>query len=117
MRMEGTKTDLGTIRIHKKVIASIASLAASEIEGVKRAEKGFKTSLYQLFGKKSSSGIKVDIDRNNEVRLEIPLVIEYGYNLPSIANKVQENIQYALGKMTNLSIKDININIQRIERS
>lgn len=117
MRMEETKTDLGTVRIHKKVIASIASLAASEIQGVKGTGKSFGFSLYQLLGKKIAPGIRVEIDRNNEVKIEIPLVIKYGYNLPSVANKVQENVQAALEKMTNLSIKDININVLGIERS
>ena len=35
MQKRETRTDLGMIRIHKNVIASIASLAAAEIEGVK----------------------------------------------------------------------------------
>ena len=60
--------------------------------------------------------IKVDIDKNDEIRLEVPLVIKYGFNIPDIANKAQENIRNSLEKMTNLSIKYININIQSIER-
>ena len=35
MQREESRTDLGAIRIHKNVIASIASIAAIEIEGVK----------------------------------------------------------------------------------
>ena len=45
MKVEESKTDFGIIRIHKKVIASIASLAALEIEGVKRVGGDFKSSL------------------------------------------------------------------------
>lgn len=116
MKTEESRSDLGTIRIHKKVIASIASLASMEIEGVKRVGGDIKSNIYELFGKKSFAGIKVEIDKNEEVKLEIPLVVKYGFNLPEIANKVQENVQRALGKMTNLSIKDININVQSIEK-
>ncbi len=115
--LEESKTDLGIIRIHKKVIASIASLASLEVEGTKRVGGDLKSSLYELIGKKGESGIKVEIDKNEEVKLEIPLVIKYGSNLPEIANKIQENVHQALEKMTNLTIKDININIQGIERS
>jgi uncharacterized alkaline shock family protein YloU len=46
----------------------------------------------------------------------VPLIIKYGFNIPEIASKVQENVRNALEKMTNLSIKDIHINIQSIER-
>lgn len=116
MHREESRTDLGIIRIHKKVIASIASLAATEIEGVKRIGGDFKTGLLELMGKKSSVAIKVEIDKNGEVKLDIPLVIKYSFNIPDIANRVQESVRSALEKMTNLSIRDININVQVTEK-
>lgn len=116
MHKEETLTDLGTVKIHKNVIASIASLAASEIDGVKRIGGDFRSGILELMGNKSSSAIKVIIDKNEEVRLEIPLIVKYGYNISEIAVKVQENVRNALEKMTNLSLKDVNINMQGIER-
>jgi len=116
MHKEESQTDLGNIRIHKNVIASIASIAAVEIEGVKRIGGDFRSGILELIGKKTLMAIKVDIDKNDEIRLEVPLVIKYGSNIPDIANKAQENIRNALEKMTNLSIKYININVQGIER-
>lgn len=116
MKAEESRSDFGTIRIHKKVIASIASIAAMEIDGVKLVERDIRINIYELFGKKSLGGIRVYVDKNEGVRLEVPLVVKYGFNLPEVANKVQENVQSAIEKMTNLSIKDININIQRIEK-
>jgi uncharacterized alkaline shock family protein YloU len=116
MHREESRTDLGTIRIHKNVIASIASIAAVEIAGVKRIGGDLKSGLYELMGKKSLASVKVEIDRNEEVRLEIPLIIKYGFNIPDISNRVQESVRNALEKMTNLSIKDINVNVQGIER-
>jgi uncharacterized alkaline shock family protein YloU len=116
MHREESRTDLGTIRIHKNVIASIASLAATEIQGVKRVGGDLKSGFLELIGKKTSIAIKVEIDKNEEVRITVPLIIKYGFNIPDIANKVQENVRNALEKMTNLLIKDININVQGIER-
>jgi len=117
MHRQDSRTELGIIRIHKNVIASIAAIAAMEIEGVKRIGTDFKSGLLEMVGKKSFSAIKVEIDKNNEeVKVEVPLIIKYGYNIPDIANRVQENVRNALEKMTNLSLKDININVQGIER-
>ena len=116
MQKRETRTDLGMIRIHKNVIASIASLAAAEIEGVKRVGRTFKVDLLELVAKKYLSGIKVDIDTNEDVSIEIPLVIKYGFNIPDVADKVQENVRSSLEKMTNLSIKDININVQGVDK-
>jgi len=116
MRKDDSRTDLGSIRIHKNVVASIASLAALEIEGVKRIGGDFKSGLLELIGKKGTFAIKVDIDKNEEVRVDLPLIIKYDFNIPDVSGKVQENVRNALEKMTTLLIKDININVQGIER-
>jgi uncharacterized alkaline shock family protein YloU len=107
---------LGAVRIHKNVIASIAALAAVEIDGVKRVGGDFKSGLLELIGKKSTASIKVEFNKAEEVKVEVPLIVKYGYNIPDVASKVQENVRNNLEKMTDLSIKDININIQGIER-
>ena len=116
MQREESRTELGAIRIHKNVIASIASLATLEIEGSKRIGKNLKRGILQVIGKKSASGIKVEIDKNEEIKVEIPLNIKYVFNIPDVANKVQENVRGVLEKMSNLSIKDVNINVQGIEK-
>lgn len=116
MNRDESRNELGVLRIHKNVIASISAIAAMEIEGVKKIGKDIKSGLLELVGQKSYSAIKVDISKNEEVKVEIPLIIKYGYNIPEIAGRVQENVRAALDKMSNLSIKDININVQGIER-
>ncbi|MFH1441797.1 MAG: Asp23/Gls24 family envelope stress response protein [Candidatus Omnitrophota bacterium] len=116
MNQEESITELGTIRIHKNVIASIAAAASKEVEGVKRIGADFKSTFFELLGKNSTSSIKVEFTKANEVKLEIPLIIKYGYSIPNVSGQVQENVHNAIEKMTNLTIKDININIQSIER-
>jgi len=111
-----SRNELGILRIHKNVISSISSIAATEIQGVKRVGRNLKSGLLELAGNKFSSAIKVDITKNEEVRVEIPLIIKYGYNIPDVARGVQENVRQSLEKMSNLSIKDINVNVQGIER-
>ena len=116
MKSDESWNELGVLRIHKNVISSIASIAAMEIEGVKRVGSDLKSGLAELLGKKLFSAIKVDISKNEEVKVQVPLIIKYGYNIPEIANRVQENVRLALEKMSNLAIKEININVRGIER-
>jgi len=116
MTKEESRTDLGTIKIHREVIASISNVAACEVEGVKRTGTSLKSVLMELAGKKNSSAIKVEFDKNEEVKVEIPLIIKYGFSIPTVAARVQENVRNALEKMTNLTIKDINISVKGIER-
>ena len=115
---DSTTTDLGKIRIHKKVIASIASIATCEINGVERIGGDLKSGLYDLIGKKSgSAGITVEFDKNGDVIITVPVVIKYGYNLPEVAGKIQENIRISIEKMTDLTIKDIDVDIQSVEKN
>ncbi len=115
MSQETSRTELGLIRIHKNAIAAVVSLAALEIEGVSRIARDFKGSFMELLGAKPCPGIGVEINKNAEVKIDIPLFIKYGFNLPEVASKVQENVRQALEKMTNLSVRDVNVNVQGIE--
>jgi uncharacterized alkaline shock family protein YloU len=114
-RKEYSETDSGTILIHNDSIASVALIAATDIEGVKSIGTKLTSRLLELIGRKSSV-IKVTIDKNSRLSLTIPLITQYGYNIPDVANKVQENVRAAVEKMTDLSIKDININVQGVQR-
>lgn len=116
MHKEESRTDFGIIRIHDNVIASIAAVAATEIEGVKAIGSNFRIGILEFLEKKSVSAIKVEKDKNAEITILIPLIIKYGFNIPEIANRVQESVRNALEKMTNLSIKDINVSVQGVER-
>jgi uncharacterized alkaline shock family protein YloU len=116
MHKEDSHTDLGAVRIHDNVIASIASIAAAEIEGVKSIGRISGISLLDLINKKFTRSIKVEKDKNGDISIEVPLIIKYNYNVPEISGKVQESIRNALEKMTNINIKDIDITIQGIER-
>ncbi len=112
-----SSTDLGKIKIHKNVIASITSIAACQIDGVKAVGKDFRSHLREFLDRKEHPAVGVEIDKNGEVWIELPLVVKFGFNIPDVAAKVQENVRAALEKMTSLSIKDININVQGIEKA
>ena len=112
----GAKTDLGAVRIHKNVIASIASIAALEIEGVKNIAPVKTLNVGVLLGLKKPKGISVEFGKHNEMGLGIPLVVKYGYNIPEIAESVQDAVRMAMEKMIDRTPKDIDISIQAIEK-
>ena len=107
MNRDESRNELGLVRIHRNVIASISSIAALETEGVKRVGRDLRGVLLGSLGQNSFSAIKVDISKSEEVRVDIPLIIKYGYNIPDIATRVQENVRQALEKMSNLFVKEI----------
>jgi len=110
-----SRSDLGAIKIYKSAIASVVAIAASEVDGVKGVSRGAWIRFMELVGAKVTK-IKIDIDHNSNVSVDLPLIVKYGYHVSDVAAKVQENIRHAVEKATNLSIKDINISIKSIEK-
>ncbi|MFA6384784.1 MAG: Asp23/Gls24 family envelope stress response protein [Candidatus Omnitrophota bacterium] len=110
------QSNLGCIKIYKSAIAAVAAIAAMEVEGVKSVSRGAVIRFLELMGAKITK-IRIEIDHNSNVSIEVPLIVKYGYHVPEVANKVQENIRQAVEKSTNLSVKNVDISIKSIERS
>lgn len=111
------QTDLGNVKIHKQVIASVAKHAALEVDGVKSVGKNFEMFLYEVLGiEKAFSGIKVDIEKNDDVKIEIGVILKYGYKISEVAASIQDNIFRAAEKMLDINLKEVNINIIGVEK-
>ena len=115
--IEENKLDFGSIHIHKKAIADIALTTINDIEGVGLMPKEFVDKVLEFFGKKNYSGIKVTIDKDGQVEIDIGIYVRYGLNIPEIANQVQDAIKLAIEKMADIHLREINVNIQGIERN
>ncbi len=114
--MEDTKIEIGSIHIHKKVLADITVSVVKDIEGVSLAPKDVRTKFLEFFGRQNYSGIEVLIDKDSQVSLEVKLCVRYGIYIPDIARQVQDSIRGAIERTTDIRLKDIHINIQSIER-
>ncbi|MEW5757913.1 MAG: Asp23/Gls24 family envelope stress response protein [Candidatus Omnitrophota bacterium] len=111
------QTDLGAIKIHKQVIASVAKHAALEVEGVKTVGKKFEMFIHEILGiEKILSGIKIDIEKNEDVKIEIGIIVKYGHKVSEVASNVQDNILKMAEKMLDINLKEVNVNILGIEK-
>ena len=114
---EDEKTDFGVIKIHNNVIASIAYLAALEIDGISRICDDIKSRIAQALGKKTKCGaISVKTLKPEGMLVTIPMIVRYGYNIPEVALKVQERVKAAIEEGTDLSPRDIVIKIKGVEK-
>ena len=110
------KIDLGSIQIHKKVIADIAAAALGEIDGVYLAPKNFANQMLELFVIRNFPGIIVAVDKNNQVTIEMKVFVRYGLNIPDIARQVQDVVRLAVERATDVHLREVNVNVQGIER-
>ena len=102
---------LGEVRIADEVVAIIAGLAATEVEGVSSMAGNITNELVSKLGMKNlSKGIKVDV-QGNVVRVDVALNICFGFAIPEVSAKVQERVKSAIENMTGLEVSNINIRI------
>jgi len=106
---------VGSIQIADDVVAMIASLAATEIDGVSSMVGNITNELMGKVGmKKLTKGVKVDI-LGNVVRIDLAIVLEYGFNILETSQKVQNKVKTAVENMTGLTVSDVNIRIANVK--
>lgn len=106
--------DYGTVKIANEVVAIIAGLAATEVEGVAGMSGGITGGISDMLGMKNlSKGVKVEVGEK-ECAIDIFIIVEYGSKISEIALKVQENVKEAVETMTGLNVIEVNVNVQGV---
>lgn len=105
----------GEVHVAGEVVAIIAGLAATEVEGVSSMAGNITNELVSKLGMKNlSKGVKISIVESN-VEVDIALNIAYGYSIPEVSGKVQERVKNAIENMTGLEVTEINIRIASVD--
>lgn len=103
--------NLGTVKIADDVVAMIAGLACMEVEGVGAMAGNVGNELLDKVGVKSlTKGVKVYVT-GKKVKTDVALLVEYGYNIPAVSQKVQDRVKSAIENMTGLEVTDVNVRI------
>ncbi len=107
--------NLGEIKIADEVVAIIAELAATEVDGVSSMTGNATRELVSKLGMKSlSKGVKVDV-LDGIVTVSLVLNLKYGYNIKDTTQKVQEKVKAAIENMTGLEVADVNIRVAGVD--
>ena len=106
---------IGEVQIADEVVAIIAGLAATEVEGVASMAGNITNELVSKLGMKNlSKGVKVEVAEET-VSVEVALNISYGYSIPEVSEKVQEKVKSAIETMTGLSVAIVNVRIATVD--
>jgi uncharacterized alkaline shock family protein YloU len=80
-----------------------------EINGVYKLGGGIGTTLCEtLFRKTRSKGVRIQA-REGEFKLGVSIVVEYGSDIPRIADGVQDSVKRAVEKMTGLVLSSVDV--------
>ena len=103
--------NIGEVRVADEVVAIIAGLAATEVEGVESMAGNITNELVSKLGMKNlSKGVKINVGEES-VAVDLALNIKYGSEIPAVSKKVQEKVKSAIETMTGLEVSEGNIKI------
>ncbi|MCD8103900.1 MAG: Asp23/Gls24 family envelope stress response protein [Lachnospiraceae bacterium] len=107
----------GEVRIADEVVAIIAGLAASEVEGVASMAGNVTRDLINKLSFKSlSKGVRITVE-DQTVTVALAINIRYGYNVPTTCAQIQEKVKTAIETMTGLSVAEVNVKIVNVQMS
>jgi uncharacterized alkaline shock family protein YloU len=106
--------NLGNITVNDNVLALIASVAVTEVEGV--VSISGKSSFSDYVGVKSKDvekGVSVKIDeKTNLCTVNLELNIEYGLNVYDTARRLQRVVKNHIENLTGLQVDKVNVTIR-----
>ena len=103
----------GTITYANEVIATIAGVAANEIDGI--AGMCVSGGFSEILGRNRTitKGVKVEVG-SQEAAVDLYIVVEYGQPIQKVAHEVQENVRKALESLTGLHVVRVDVHVQGV---
>ena len=95
-----------------EVVASIAGVAASEVEGI----AGMCNVSGGILSKKNNNitkGVKVEIG-TEEASVDLYVIMEYGTPIQKAGQDAQENVRRAIESMTGLHVVRVDVHVQGV---
>ena len=103
----------GTITYANEVIATIAGVAANEVDGI--AGMCVSGGFGEILGRNRNitKGVKVEVG-SQEAAVDLYIVVEYGKPIQKVAGEVQENVRKALESLTGLHVVRVDVHVQGV---
>ena len=112
--LEVKGADNGKIIFADDVIATIAALAAADVQGVASMSGGVVEGLTEMLGKKNlTKGVKVEVG-TEEAAVDISVNVRYGFAIQEVCQNLQNAIKNAIETMTGLRVVEFNVYVQSV---
>ncbi len=108
----------GTVSFASDVIATIAGLAATEVDGVTNMTDTTSRGLVDILRKNQTTrsltkGVRVEAGQN-QVAVHLTVTVDYGVPIPKVVRNIQDNVKKAVETMTGLTVTEINIYVPAV---
>ena len=102
---------VGTVQITDEVIATIAAIAATDVEGVSSVGTGITREKAARIGARAiAKAVQVRI-ADNTITARIIITVKYGSSIPETTLKVQKKVKSTLETMTGLTVDKVQVSV------
>ncbi len=103
------------VHITDEVVAIVAGLAATEVEGVESLTGNLTNTIISKTGaSKLQKGVRIIKNANDSISVRLSLCIRYGYEIPTICGQVQDKVKTAIENMTGIMVEEVDIRIATV---
>ena len=111
------KTKFGNISISYHAISTIAYQAALESYGVVGlANVNFARGISKFFSKSEKSGVLVKYE-NNEIKLDLYVIVEYGTRVSSVTKSVANSVKFKVEQLVGIPVTEVNVHVRGLRVS
>ncbi len=109
----------GTVTFATDVVATIAGLAATEVEGVASMVGNSSSGLAEIFKRGQNTrnltrGVRVELIDNTSVSIHLTIIVDYGAPVPRVAKGIQENVKKTIETMSGLEVTEVNVHVHGV---
>ena len=102
---------LGEVQIANEVVAIIAGIAATEVDGVAAMAGDIQKELVSKLGMKV---VRIAFE-DGGIRVDLSIILEYGCSIPEVTAAVQDRVKSSIETMTGLKVSDVNIRVADVK--
>lgn len=107
----------GLVSIADDVIAMIAALAVTEVEGVYCLNENLRRdNINKASSATLAKAVKVEKIGETKVKIDCAVIMKYGYNVPDTSRRIQEKVVAAIDSMACKEVTDVNIRITGVRQ-
>lgn len=102
---------VGTVQITDEVIATIAAIAATDVDGVAAVGTGITREKAARIGARAiAKAVQVTIV-NDVITARMIVTVTYGSSIPETTRKVQKKVKSTLETMTGLTVDEVQVSV------
>ena len=100
----------GQITYANEVIATIVSVATSEVEGISGIAGGSSALSGRIAKGKIPRGVRVDMN-SGDVSVDVSVMVDYGMPIQKVGRNAQENVRKSIESMTGLHVDKVDLHV------